>query len=631
VPRTHSSKSLSHILLVAASMIILVVGLSPVSAPAAAAPNPADTVMLNGFIYTVDNANSVKEAIAIDDGVIVFVGPNAGAERLIGPNTEVIDLEGRMVMPGIQEGHIHEVTNPDRPDCNMGGGPLTVPEFQAKVQTCLDDPQFNTGEPGAPDNFLVVHDLYFQFLRPAGTVPHKSMLDALDNPDNRPIYVTAAVTGHNILVNQAALDLAGIDSTTPDPPGGVINHDPDGEPNGILQDAAGRLVRNLVPPAPAVPFERQVELAGDRMMEFSQEGVTTFMQAMSGRSLIEVFAALQDAGGLTARAHFAVRSNLLNDPSEEGFDELDAIRAEFEDPWEIPVSVREWRPGKQTGPELVAEPGLTIGIAKFLIDGIIQYPAQTAYLSEPYLDEEGNPRTDEYAQGNLYADPEILNEVVAELERRGWQSHIHAIGDGAVTVALDAFEYAHDENPSLKPHQSIAHAELVNPADYDRFGRLDVTAAMGLVWAKPAPDSTLAVKPYLGDRWDWYEPTVPITEGGGHVSLGSDCCLDPFDEWMQLEVSILREADWGPDFPEFDGTMNALPGLSLEEGIRAVTINTAYQLHQEKVTGSLEKGKLADLIVLNQNITQIDPDDISNTDVLLTMVGGTVVWRDPGF
>jgi hypothetical protein len=611
--------------------VTLVIAATVAPAPAKPAASPADTVLLNGFVYTVDGKNSVAQAIAIDDGVIVFVGTNAAAKKYIGAGTEVTDLEGRMVMPGIHEGHIHGITNRDQPPCNLGAGPLTVPEFQAKVQACLDDPRFHTSTPGAPDDFLIAEDLYFQFLRPAGTVPHKSMLDALDNPDNRPIIVTAAVTGHNILVNQAALDLAGIDETTPDPIGGRIDHDANGEPTGILQDSAGDLVFNLVPPPPPVSFERRVELAGDRMLEFSREGITSFFVPGSGRGTIRVFSALQDEGGLTARAHFAIFADPLFQTPEEIYADVEAIREEFEDPSEIPLSVRSWRPGPQSGPRLVPEPGVTIGSVKMFLDGIVQFPAQTAYMSSPYLDAEGNPRTDEHAQGELYVDGPTLNPIVAELERLGWQSHIHAIGDGAVTVALDAFANARGENPRIRAHQTIAHAEMVNPVDYARFGQFDITASMGLQWAKPAPDSTEAVQPYVGERWDWYEPTVPITNGGGRVSLGSDCCLDPFDEWFDLEVAILREADWGPEFPQFEGTLNALPGLSLQQGIRAITINGAYQMHQEKVTGSLEVGKMADLVVLDQNLTQIPLDDISNTDVLMTMVGGEVVWQDPAF
>ena len=620
-------------LLAASSAGLLAVGLTAIPAAGQGrGHHGVDQVLLNGFVYTVDSHNSVAQAIAIDDGVIRYVGTNAGARRLAGYGTEVVDLQGRMVMPGIHEGHIHGITKSDRPDCNMGAGPLTVAEFQAKVQACLDDPQYNTAEPGASDNFLLVSDLYFQFLRPAGTTPNKSMLDALDNPDNRPILVTAAITGHNILVNQAALDLAGITASTPDPVGGRIDHDPDGEPNGILQDNAGDLVYAHVPPDPPVSFDREVELAGERMQEFNREGITSFFVPgfPGGPDTMDVFSALQDEGGLTARANFSVFVDPLTQTPKEIYAAAQAMR-KYEDPREIPVSVRAWRPGKQKGPKSVPEPGIAVTGVKILNDGIVQYPAQTAYMSSPYLDDEGNPRTDPNALGELYVKPAVLNKAVAGLERRGFQSHIHAIGDAAVTIALDAFEYAHRQNPGIRSHPTIAHAEVVNPKDYKRFGRYNVTASMGLQWAKPAPDSTEAVKPYLGDRWDWYEPTAPITKNGGRVSLGSDCCLDPFDEWFDLEVSILREADWGPEFPQFDGKLNALPGLTLNQGIRALTINGAYQMHQEKVTGSLEVGKLADLVVLNQNLTQIPLDDISNTDVLLTMVGGETVWKDPDF
>ena len=599
----------------------------------AAPPGPVDTVLLNGFILTVDRGNRVAQAVAIDRGVIVFVGSTRGARQFIGRRTRVIDLEGRMAMPGIHDGHIHGVTNPDQPSCDLGAGPLTVPQFQAKVQAGLEDPRFHRGKPGARDDFLVAENLYFQFLRPAGTVPHKSMLDALDNPARRPIIVTAAVTGHNILVNQAALDLAGITRDTPDPIGGRIDHDANGEPNGILQDTAGDLVWDKVPPPPPVSFKRQVDLAADRMKDFSREGVTSFFVPgfPADPETLTVFNAVRDQDRLTARAHFAIFADPLTESRKEIYARAAETRAEFERPDEIPLAVRSWRPGRQSGPRSVPRPGVSIDGVKLFMDGIAQYPAQTAYLSSPYLDAHGQPRTDEHAHGELYQKPRLLKRVVAGLERRGFQSHIHAIGDRAVTLALDAIEFARKENPHIRAHQTIAHAELVHPKDYKRFGRLDVVASMGLQWAKPAPDSTEAVKPFLGTRWDWYEPTLPITRAGGRVSLGSDAPLDPFDEWFDLEVAILREADWGPDFPQFEGKLNALGGLSLQQGIRAVTINGAYQMHQEKVTGSIEVGKLADLVVLNQNLTRIRPEGIGDTDVLLTMVGGRVVWKDPSF
>lgn len=618
------------IVTVVAFTMVVAGGVASGSAAKPHRSNDADTVLVNGFVYTVDRKNSVAQAVAIDRGEIVYVGRNQGARRFVGDDTEVIDLAGRMVMPGIHDGHIHGVTNPAQPTCDLEAAPLTIPEFQARVQACLDDPRFHTGEIGAPDDFLVVENLYFQFMRPAGTVPHKSMLDALGT--DRPILVTAAVTAHNILVNQNALDLAGITRDTPDPPGGRIEHDPDGEPSGILQDTAQDLVLSLVPPPPPISEERRIELAAERMGDFSQEGVTSFLQPLASEQLIRTFAGLQDTGGLTARAHFASEATFddLRDPTPM-YARMAQLRASYEDPSELPRSVISWRPGRQRGAELVPEPGVSVDAVKVFLDGIVQFPAQTAYMSSPYLDENGNPRTDENAQGELFADASVLAPVITELQRRGFQSHVHAIGDGAVTIALDSIGRAARANPWDRSHPTIAHAEMVNPVDYKRFGKYGVTASMGLQWAKPAPDSTDAVKPYVGDRWDWYEPTVPITKGGGRVSLGSDCCLDPFDEWFALEVAALREADWGPEFPEFLGTLNALPGMPLRDAIRAVTINGAYQLHQEKVTGSLEEGKLADLVVLNQNITRIPLDDISNTDVLMTMVGGEKVWVDPAF
>ena len=181
----------------------------------AAGQGRADTVLRNGFVYTVDSHDSVKQALAVDDGRIVYVGSNQGVRRYIGQRTDVVNLRGRMVMPGLHEGHIHDVVNSDQKTCDLEAEPLTVPEFQARVQACLDDPELHTAPAGSPNDFLNVENLYMQFLRPAGTTPHKSMLDALGS--DRPITVSAAVTGHTLLVNQKALDLGGITRTPPIP------------------------------------------------------------------------------------------------------------------------------------------------------------------------------------------------------------------------------------------------------------------------------------------------------------------------------------------------------------------------------------------------------------------------------
>lgn len=619
----------SHARRIAGVAIAVACGVVGPAVPAAAAPKPADTVLRNGFVYTVDARDSVAEALAVRRGAIVYVGTDRGARKYIGRRTKVVDLKRRMVMPGLQDGHIHDVTRSDEKTCDLKADPLTVPELQAKIQACLDDPEL-----GGPNDWLLVSNLYMQFLKPAGTAPHKSMLDAL--PTQRPIVVSAAVTGHTTLVNSKALELAGITASTPDPEGGRIDHDPDGQPNGLLQDTASDPVSALIPPPPAPTPARELELARMRMQDFNQMGITSFMQPAASPAVVKLFHRLGKAGDLTARSHFAISSDLTEYKSratrKKLYTRIAELRRKTEGKERLPRSVTSWRPGKQRGPKLVARPGVSVDAVKIFLDGIAQYPGQTAAMLAPYLDPSGAPRADAGARGELYVGNSTLDPTVTGLERRGIQSHIHAIGDHAVRVALDAFAAAKRANGKMDAHQTIAHAEVVDPADYKRFKTLDVTASMGLQWAKPAPDSTDAVKPYMsGNRWDLYEPEEPITKAGGRVSLGSDCCLDPFDEWFALEVEILREADWGPEFPQFAGKLNALPGLSIGDAIRTATINAAYQLHQEKVTGSLEKGKLADLIVLDQNITKVPADDISETDVLMTMVGGKRVWSDQAF
>lgn len=606
---------------------------SPPGALAAASGHAAgaDTVLRDGYVYTVDPGDPVARALAIDQGEIVYVGGDAGAARFIGPDTKVIDLKGRMVMPGLIDAHLHEVMKPAQPTCDLEAKPLTTEEFRAKISACLQNPKLHTAIPGAKNDFLPVDNFYIQFLRPAGTEATKQLFAGLTD---RPIVVETAITGHEILVNQAALDLAGITASTPDPEGGHIVHGADGQPNGLLTDLAMELVRKLVPPPPPITVQEESNLAAAKMKEFAREGVTTFFQAESSPEMMTAFALLRKENRLTARAHFAplaaYAAGELKDPPKV-YAKLEKLRRETEVQRQIPLQVRSWRPGKQQGRRLIAEPAVSVDAAKFYLDGVLQYPDQSAALFKPYLGTNGKPRTGPGARGDLFITDKVLDPVVLEFDRLGFQPHIHAIGDRAVHVALNAFQYAqnHDRKLAWASRPGIAHAELVDPRDYPRFKQFNVTAAMGLQWAKPAPDSTEAVKPYLGNRFNLYEPEQPITAAGGHVSMGSDCCLDPFAEWFDLEVSILREADWGPEFPEFAGKLNSLPGLSLAQAIRVVTVNGAYQLHQDATTGSLQKGKLADLVVLNQNIAKVPRDDISNTEPLLTMVGGKRVWVDP--
>ncbi|MBA0126577.1 amidohydrolase [Haloechinothrix sp. YIM 98757] len=605
----------------------------------------ADTVLLHGFVYTADARGSVAEAVAVEDGVIVYVGNDRGAEGFIGAGTEVIDLDGRMVMPGIHDAHIHGISE-GHPRCDLDYQPLTVAEFEARIEECANNPEFGTGA----DDWLPVDNWYIQFLRPRGAEVDKDTLDALDT--DRPVIVYS-VFAHSALANSRALELAGITSETEDPPDGVIGRDGDGEPDGWLYDGAQQLVDEVIPPPPPVD---PVVAAGRGMETFAEEGITSFFVPGASGETVENFVRLREDGGLTSRAHFAIRGQAATGEDLDRFvDELDRMRAELENLDQLPQQVHRWRSDHVAGPRVVAEPGVSIDGVKYFMDGISQHPAQTAALLEPYRENVGTDDEPEWVPGDndgeLYIDPDALAEMVTTLDQAGYQTKVHAIGSRAVRSSLDSFAAMRDDSTQGRGHEdgagsghgygqgrargaghgtdsrpSVEHAEIVHPDDFGRFEQLGVLPVMSYQWAKPAPDSTDAVKPYLGpERWDWYQPEGQLHEAGARIAFGSDYPVDPLDQFFALEVAVLRAADWGPEYPEYAGTLNEDPGLSLAEAIRGMTIDAAYAMHQDEVTGSLERGKLADLLVLDQNLFDVPRDDISETTVLHTMVGGEVV------
>jgi predicted amidohydrolase YtcJ len=573
-----------------------------VPAAAQAAPDPADRVLLGGDVYTADRAGITAEAIAVDDGAIAYVGSDRGARRYVGKRTKVTQLRGRMVMPGLHDGHIHGITAA-ADECSLNYEPLTVPEFSARIKACLD---------ASDDGWLVVSSWYQQFVIPSGTVLTKEVLDALST--TRPIVVKSS-DGHTALANSRALALANITAATPDPADGRIEHAPDGSPNGLLQDGAQDLVDALIP----APEGDPVDEARRGMRRFAEEGITSFfVPGVFGADAIAPFDTLRKRGELTARAHFAAGPPEPGDSTAKVLRAAAKLRARYES--RVPRSVRSWRPGRQRGAKLVAEPGISVDGVKLFLDGVLQAPAQTAAVLEPY------GGTD--SRGELYVDNPALGRMVRDFERAGYQAHIHAIGDRAVRTALDAVAAMRKANGRRDSRPSIAHAELVAKSDLRRFATLDALPVMSYQWAKPAPDSTDSVLPFLGpERVDLYEPEGQLQAAGARIAFGSDYPVDGLDEFFAVEVAVLREADWGPAFPQYAGKLNADPGLTLDQALRGITINAAHQLHQDAVTGSLARGKLADLIVLDRNLFEIPQDDISETRVVTTMVGGRVVYR----
>lgn len=584
---------------------IVVAALSVMSALATAGP-AADLVYRNGSVYTVDADARVAQALAVRAGRIVWVGDNAGAARWTGKATRVVDLEGRMLMPGLIDAHMHPQSGGSRMlSCSLDYLSLTVAQFQARIQACLDADQ---GTASASERPLLVVNWFQQGMLPDGVGTTRATLDALAT--RRPLIVRSSF-GHSVLLNTRALALAGIGPATADPMAGKIVRDSAGDATGLLEDAAQDPAMALLAPLTVAQNLAASTLALAAMRE---QGITSFLDAWTDPETLTAFATLQRQGRLTARAHFAVLIDL-----DKGATPASAV-AEL---------LRRRRRFDQ-GATRVA-PSMQVRHAKLFMDGVIAAPALTGAMLEPYLADVGAPgQPDWQPSANrgpaAYFSPAALDATLAALAAARIDPHIHADGDGAVRASLDAIAAVRQGVAGRRLRAALAHAELVDPHDLARFAELDVTPVLSLQWAKPAADTVGALRDFLGpQRYAGVEPQALLADAGARLAYGSDWPVDPLDVWFALQVAVTRSA--GPNAePQYRGRLTAQPGLSRAQALRAVTLGAAYTLRQEGSSGSLEVGKLADFIVLDRNFFTIPEDEITSIKVLQTVVGGKLVY-----
>ncbi len=354
-------------------------------AAASAAPKPADTVLRGGTIRTFDAKFSVVRALAVRDGRIVYAGGARGVRRFIGKGTKVQDLRGRTVMPGLGDAHIHVLSGGEQlVTCNLEYAALTTQQFQARIQKCLDD-----DDAGATE-FLRVVNWYRQAMVPAGTDATKADLDALKT--ERPIIVSSS-DGHTTLVNSKALQVAGITATTPDPPSGRIDHGADGEPTGILEDAAGGLAEAKVPPPTAQDTQEAMAAA---LKSLAAAGVTSVEHQIASREALDAYRALRRQGKLTLRVNAAPDISVEDARADAGAAVKRLVRL---------------RERYETG-RLGARPGIRVRAAGELFqDGVLQAPAHTASLLSPYFDDQG-ALTGDAGPMPYWPDPTMRNLVV---------------------------------------------------------------------------------------------------------------------------------------------------------------------------------------------------------------------------
>ena len=588
---------------------------------AQARPATADLVLLNGRILlfegierrdaggrsggtapgTILERPRFAEAVAVSGDRITFIGPSRKAKRYVGPATRVIDLAGRMVMPGIVDGHFHGTR---RTDCEMGYAGGTVPQVLAKLQACLDRPD-QAALKKTNVRFSASH-MFGEAIEPPGTALTRADLDRLDT--TRPIMIVNA-DGHKFWMNSRAINNAGIDEDTPDPTEGEIGRDANRMPTGIFADFDTGDWGQAVPITDVIRLEMALRTQADA----NRMGLTSLFVADNGEDQLAQWARLQDEGKLTLRLGVA-----LSAPFVRGNSDLADLRKQI-------AALEEYKKYAR---------GL-IGVAsvKVYCDGVMEYPAHTGAMLKPYRINAGTPDRPDWRPGpSRGPDPSCADARpgFVALDKAGWQIHVHAIGDRATRDALDNFQAALEQNGGRDLRHTITHLEAIDPADVPRFGRLGVVASMSLQWARRDAYMVNATKGYIDDIiYDHLFPAAGLWRAGALIAGGSDYPVDPLLPLVQIETAIDHTGEAVPGvYPGPLSPAEVIPDLLAV--IRMHTINSAWQMHRERDIGSIEVGKYADLIVLSQNLFDIPTERISDTKVLMTIFGGKVVYSDAG-
>ena len=543
----------------------------------------ADVVLRNGKIYTADPARSIKQAIAFSGNTILAVGDDGDMETLIGPATKVVDLKGKLVLPGMIDTHIHPIIGAvDNAKCSLAGVKATIEALKPVIQACL------VKDKGGADEWFEAAQL--------DNYGFQATAKDLDAIEAKRLIALEGNDGHTVWVNSRGLELLGVTAETPDPRGGKIARDESGAPTGSFADSAAILVADKIP-APTV--EEQAALTAVELKKMSAHGITSLMDAYVTPTEAKVWRLLYDSGGLPMRVRTAIYVADPNDDSDEAVARL--VQA-----------------SKEGG---VDPDFLHAGVVKVFADGVMEYPAQTAALLSPYLDAEGKPTN---TKGELYFDPERFARLVEKLDAAGLAVHVHAIGDYAVRASLDAFAATRKANGDRDNRHQIAHLQLVDPADFPRFKELGVIADMQLEWAKREPATEGPLEPYLGpDRYRYLYPAGSLHKAGAMIIGGSDWDISSYNPFRAFQTAVTRAGRKGQK------PLNIDERIPLTTAIDAYTINAAYAMKQDETTGSLEAGKRADLVVLDRDILSIDPETIQDTKVVATYLDGRLVYSAP--
>ncbi len=537
-----------------------------------------DTILYNGKIITADKRFHVHEAVAIRHGKFVAVGKDRDIRKMAGPVTEMIDLQGKTVLPGLIDSHCHFEAIGESPYVINFGGVASAEEALNRIRAWAERTEPGQWIVGGGWHPLVMIGRYLTRWEIDSVAP------------NNPVYLPTV--GHASMTNSLGLQAAGITKDTPDPPSGIIYRDSTGEPTGVLEETAQNLVSSVVPP---YTLDQRAAIRKTSMAEYNKWGFTSVILGLGNRDSLDGYLPLWSAKEMTLRV------SMMYTPADYALADYDAYEAAIRESIPLQRFGDEWL--KVTGIKMIMDGGMTL---------------KTAYVRDPYP---GDPPG---YYGFRILTPERLNRLVSIANKYGWRVGIHAVGDAAIDKVLDAYENANGERSILHRRFVIIHGSLMQRDQMVRARHLGVRTDIQNVfmWDKAA-----AVKRFLGeDRANracpqrWLIDIMGLESGGA----GSDFFVNTYNPFINMYVMITRKDPNGTVFG-YD------QAVTREEAIRLYTNGSAHYTFDEHKKGSIEPGKLADLAVISEDILTCPDETIKSIKALMTIVGGKIVYRDPAF
>ena len=538
----------------------------------------SERILFHAKVFTGDPQNPYAEAVAIRGDKIVAVGSLTEVTGSVSPGAERIDLEGKSLFPGFIDSHSHSID---------GGMSLISADASEKVHALKELPPFTaeakkTGK-GMRGDVLEILGLPLEFWSHTDTLNSDFSTGAYEKQS----VLLRGMDGHTAWANRALMQRAGItaDFLKKLSPAerGYYGIDKDGQPNGFLVDAGTEKIEPLLPK----PTADRLLAAGRAALQYNYSmGITAWLDPMAGDNVLQAYKLLADRGELASQV-VAFPQVFAKDPAAEL------------------AGVQKTREAYKN----VANLHVT-GI-KVFADGVAEYPSQTAHLSKPYKNSGRN--------GDLLFDAKKFAELCVAADKQGLIIHVHAIGDGAVTAALDGIAAARKANGNSGLPDTLTHEQFVQPEDFPRFKELGVVSALQLLWAEASPDTIEILKPYLdAEIYKWQYPARSILDNGGIISGASDWPVSSANVFQAIYQAETRK---GPE-----GVLDASQAMPREAMFYAYTRNSAKALNLDSI-GTIAAGKRADLVLLDRDVLTISPEEMRETKVLWTMVAGKTVYR----